>query len=145
MGFREFLSKLFFSSNKKERAETEKQFEFLVNDYGLKHSYQDFNNCYGGYWYVRTHSYYNENGCFTIYNLPQRGELAFYRSKEFSDVLERLCERKIDVAYTGQEFLDKAEGNFPLNCGRDAILKTLAEVVKKQIEKDGEFFGIKVK
>jgi hypothetical protein len=127
----------------------DKQFDFLVNDYGLKHVYQEFNNCYGGNWQVFTHSYYNDSGCFTIHNLPQRGELDFYYAKEFSKVRENLCEHLIDVSSIEKEILDK---HFKILFfrnpffwwSRSKVLKALAEVIKAEINKKGEFFGIKV-
>ncbi len=127
----------------------EKLFNFLVKDYGLKHKYQVFKNCYGGNWWVYTHSYYNESGCFTIHHLPQRGELDFYYSKEFSNKRENLCERIIDISSVEKEIWDKHKKFLFFNnpffwWSSDKILKVLAEVIESQIKKHCQFFGIKV-
>ena len=46
--------------------------------------YKDFKNCFGGNWWVYTHSLYNDSGCFTIHCLPQRGEVDCY----FTEILD---------------------------------------------------------
>lgn len=127
----------------------EKQFDFLVKDYNLKYVYQEFKNCYGGNWCVYTHSFYNDSGCFTIHNLPQRGELDFYYAKKFSKVRKDLYEQLIGITSIEKEIWDKnSKFLFFRNpffwWSSSRVLKTLAEVIKKQIEDNGEFFGIKV-
>ena len=127
----------------------EKQFDFLVTDYGLKHAYQDFNNCFGGHWWVCTHSYYNESGCFTIHNLPQRGELDFYYAKEFSNIRKDLCEQRINISAIGTEIWEKNEKFLFMKnpffwWSEKKVLKSLAEVIEAEIKSTGQFFGIKV-
>ncbi|MCL2062200.1 MAG: hypothetical protein FWH03_06230 [Firmicutes bacterium] len=73
-----------------ERVDVEKLFEFLVKDYGLKYSFQRFENCFDGGWLVDTYSYYNEKGCFTISNVCQRGEWDHYYADRFSENWESL-------------------------------------------------------
>lgn len=128
----------------------EKHLGFLVKDYGIKYAYQDFKNCYGGNWRVYTHCFYNESGCFTIHYLPQRGELDFYFAKEFSNVRENLCERLIDINSVEKEIWKKHEKLLFFKdpffwWNNKKILQALAEVIKAQIKKRGEFFGVKVK
>ena len=53
-------------------------FDFLVKEYKLEYAKKHFDNCYEGNWAVITYSYFNESGCFTIYTLPERGELDFF-------------------------------------------------------------------
>lgn len=120
-----------------------KIFDFLEKDYGLKHSYQSFKNCFNGYWWVYTHSYYNENGCFTIHNLPQRGEIDFYFSKKFSNIREELCEVSIDIQKVGCEIWIRNKPLFGYR--QSSMLKTLSEVIKSEIKESGQFFGVKVK
>ena len=126
-----------------------KALDFLVIEYGLKHIHQDFNSCFGGNWWVKTDSYYNDSGCFTIHHLPQRGELDFYYSKEFSTIRESLCERLLDISSVEKEIWEKHKkflcfkNPFFWNSEKK-VFQALAEIIKVQIEKNGEFFGIKV-
>ncbi len=122
----------------------EKQFEFLVKDYGLKYSYQEFNDCYGGYWWAYTHSYYNESGCFTIHVLPQRGEIDFFFAERFSTVREELCKNEINEQSIGQSIWNTAKKKFLFGYRKSLYLETLAKAIKFQIKKYGSFFGIKV-
>lgn len=127
-----------------------KQFDFLVKDNGLKYVYQEFYNCYGGNWRVYTHSYYNQSGCFTIHTLPQRGELDFYYAKEFSTVLENLCELLIDISSIEKEIWDKHNKilffrNPFFWWSRNKVLKALAEVIRQKLIKKMNFLGLKSK
>lgn len=36
-----------------------KEFKKLAKKYNLNYQYQDFKNCFGGYWWVYTHSLYS--------------------------------------------------------------------------------------
>lgn len=124
-------------------------FGFLIERYGLTYRYQEFKNSYGSLWLVKTYSFFNDSGCFTIYSLPQRGELDFYYAPQFSTVREELCEKMVDICSIEKEIWDKHTKigiiNKPFfwwNC--DKILRTLAEVLKAHIAVHGEFFGIKV-
>ena len=122
----------------------QKQFEFLTKDYGLKYSYQDFHNCYDGYWWVCTHSYYNSSGCFTIVHLPQRNELDFYYAKQIGNTLESLHECTIDEQSVEPGIWAKAKKKFLFGYRNSLILETLAVVIQQQINKNGEFFGVKI-
>lgn len=121
----------------------EKQFDFLVKDYDLKYSYQKFTNCYQGNWVVYTYSFYNESGCFTIYNLGQRGEWEYFYTEKFCNSMEQLLGTRIHIYSTEKELWDKVTKSFFYSMRTE--LKTLATVIKSQIEKTGQFFGIKVK
>ena len=46
---------------------------------------------------MHTYSFYNEDGCFTIYNLPQRGKWDYFYSKKFSTVMDDLLASKLDI------------------------------------------------
>lgn len=127
----------------------EKEFDFLVKDYGLTYKYQEFHNCYGGNWLVYTHSFYNSSGCFTIYEMPSRGELDFYYAQKFSNVLKELCERMIDISSIEKELWNK---HTRIGClkrpffwwNSDRILKVAAEALNVHIKKYGEFFGVSI-
>lgn len=125
----------------------EKKFNFLISDYGLIYKYQEFLNCYNGGWTVYTYSFYNKSGCFTIYSLPSRGELAFYYSKEVCDNLKDLCCKEIDVTSIEADIWEKAQKIGIFNnpffwWSENKVLNTLAEVLKQHIAKHHEFFGV---
>ena len=127
----------------------ENSFGFLVKEYNLKSCYQVFDHCFDGNRRVYTYSFYNDGGCFTIHNLPQRGELDFYYAKHFSHDRKALCEKVIDVSVVEKSIWQKNskvlgfKNPFFWRSGK-RVLCTLAEVIRRQIESRGEFFGIKV-
>ena len=127
-------------------------FEFLVKRYGFKHSYQEFPNGYDRNVFVITHSFYNDNGCFTIHYAAQICELSFFRSKRFGETLDQLTERNIcaEVFSAEKDIWDKynklfwriPNPFFEYNISKN--LKALAEVIQAQIDKTGKFFGISI-
>lgn len=145
--------------NEKEIA---KLFEFLINDYGITYIFQEHKNCFNGYWYVRTYSFYNKSGCFTIHELPQRGEWDYFFSEKFSKEHEELTANSLNVFSVEKEmwqnYNDIANDfnsqlavslysnktwNAHYNVER-AEIETLAKVIKTQIVKHSSFFGVKV-
>ncbi|MCR4726870.1 MAG: DUF4275 family protein [Clostridia bacterium] len=129
----------------------EKIFGFLESRYGLKHVYQCFENCYDGHWFVYSHSYYNESGCFTIQVIPQRGEYDFYFTKKFLQTKEPLCSigledsavQSVDIRSIGREIWEKAEKKYWFWTYK-RVLKTLASAIRDQVGKESSFFGIEV-
>lgn len=124
-------------------------FDFLTKDYNVFYKYQEFTNCYGGYWTVQTHSFYNDSGCFTIYIEVQRG-MEFWYSSQFSIERNELCEKAIDVSLIEPQIWEKREKFCGLKnpffwWSDNKVLSTLAEALKVHLAKDNEFFGIKVK
>lgn len=124
--------------------DVKKQFEFLVKDYGFQYSFHRFENHPFGNWSVDMHSYYNENGCFSIYNLPQRGEWDYYYSKNISKDIAELMEQRINIESIGKEIWEKARKKFLFRYRHNLFHKTLAEAIKNQMDQHGEFYGIKV-
>ena len=121
----------------------------LAQKYGLKYQCQDFENCYGGDWWVCTHSLYNESGCFTIHCLPQRAEVEFYFAERFSRNRSQLCDQEINVYEFEKEIWEKDRkiGSFKIPFyywNRDRIIKALIKVITALIEKNNEFFGVKI-
>ena len=159
-------------TRKKEKAkpvtkkDIERLFGFLSRDLGLKYSHQGFKKCYGGNWYVDTYSFYNESGCFTIYELSERGEWAFYYTKKYSKKMEELLDELLDIYSVEREmwkdYSDAVEvANREIEKGvhkllffgemfraewraERIMLETLADVIRVQIQKHGSFFGVKV-
>ena len=126
----------------------EKTFDFLVKDYNLSYRCQEFENCYGGNWTVQTHSFYNDMGCFTIQIVIQR-ELNFWCASRFSTEHEKLCERAINVASIEPQIWNKHEKFWIFKrpffwCSYNKVLSALAEALKVHLEKEKEFFGIRV-
>lgn len=119
----------------------EKQFEFLKK-YGFKFKEQIFKNAYNSYFTVHTYSFYNKDGCFTIYNLPQRGEWDYYYSKKFSTVMENLLDYRLDIYKQKSEIWSKARKTWFYTIRKE--LNLLADAIKHQIEDNNEFYGIKV-
>ena len=78
----------------------EKQFNFLKN-YGFEFKEQTFKKVYNSYFTGHAYSFYNEYGCFTIYNLPPRGEWDYFYSKKFSALIDDLLVSRLDIY--GQE------------------------------------------
>ena len=147
------------------RKDIERIFGFLSKDHGLEYSHQGFKKCYGGNWYVDTYSFYNESGCFTIYELSERGEWDFYYAEKYSKSMDELLDQRLCVQSFQQEkwkeyskaveeqtaAIEKYVHKF--FCGKmflaewkaeRIMLETLAEVIKTQIEKHGCFFGVKL-
>ena len=82
--------------------------------------------------------------------LPQRGELDFYYAKEFSTVLENLCELLIDISSIEKEIWDKHNKilffrNPFFWWSRNKVLKALAEVIRQKLIKKMNFLGLKSK
>ena len=126
-----------------------KLFEFLVLEYNLDFSEQKFYNCYGGNWTIETYSFFNKSGCFTIQILPQRGDLDFYYSHNFSTKREELCEKMVDVYSIEPDIWKKRSMIGPFKrpffwYSSNNILNTLSEALKTHISKHNGFFGIKV-
>ncbi len=121
----------------------------LAQRYDLNYQYQQFDNCYGGYWFVCTHSIYNKTGCFTVCCLPQRNEISFYYATKFSRNLKELCFQEVDVYQFEKDIWGKNSKIGPLKnpffyWSENKIVNTLIKVIIAQIEKQHEFFGIKI-
>ena len=126
------------------------EFEKLAKKYNLTYQYQEFENCFGGNWWVCTHSLYNDSGCFTIHCLPQREEVDCYFTNTFSTDIRKLYGKPINIYKAEKEIWDKNEKilffkNPFFYWWSKNIIKTLIEVIYSLIEKNHEFFGVKIK
>lgn len=119
----------------------EQQFNFLKN-YGFEFKEQTFKNVYNSYFTVHTYSFYNEDGCFTIYNLPQRGEWDYFYSKKFSTVMDDLLASRIDIYRQESEIWNRARKTSLYTMKKE--LSLLADVINHQIQDKNEFYGIKI-
>lgn len=125
-------------------------FNDLANKYNLNYQYQSFENCFGGHWWVFTHSLYNESGCFTIHCLPQRGEVECYYAEKFSNNREELCGKPVNIFETEKTIWNKNKKFFIFRnpfyyWNPDRIIETLIAVIETSIEKNKEFFGVAIK
>ena len=117
-----------------------------MDDYKLNYAFQTF-NLSGNI--ACAHSFFNESGCFTINSMESRGELDCYYSQYFSNDRDKLYGEIIDIYSVEMDIWNK-HGNFGVLpnmffwVNNKKILKVLAEVVKAQIKKNNEFFGVKV-
>ena len=116
----------------------EKLFNFLVEDYKLTYKHYVFENCYNLGYTVYTHSFFNRSGCFTIYSLPQRGELDFYYAKllDICSIEKEIWDKHTKFGFIKNPFFWRNE---------EKVLTVLAEVLKAHINKHSEFFGILLK
>ena len=124
-----------------------KEFSDLSSENNLIYEYQEFKNCFGGNWWVCTHSLYNDSGCFTIHCLPHRGEVDFYFADKFSTDRNELCQREINVFEVEKDIWERDAKVWVIRnpfyfWSSKRIMKTLIEVIKISIEKNGEFFGV---
>lgn len=124
----------------------EKELIRIADKYNLNYLKQQFDNCFGGYWYVETFSLYNENGCFTIHYLGQRQELDFYVTPSISTKREELANNRIDVTKYKADVWEKElpKINVFSVSYADKFLILLTKVIEMQLEESGSFFGIKV-
>lgn len=123
--------------------------DFLCKDYGLNYAFQRFEKYPFGNWCVDMYSFYNESGCFSVYNLTQRDEVDFYYARKFSSNIDELKGKSISIESVEKDIWEKHRKTgflkIPFFWGSNKqVFRALAEVIKAQIDKHGEFFGIKV-
>ncbi|HBL85195.1 MAG: hypothetical protein A2Y17_11545 [Clostridiales bacterium GWF2_38_85] len=116
-----------------------KKFRFLVDRYKMEFLHQIFEKDVTEKFYgpMNAYSYYNNNGCFTIYHAVQRNELYFYYSKEISDIQVNLLYTEINI--------NDIICNKNIFISNRNILDLLSNYIKEQIETKGNFFNISVK
>ena len=124
-------------------------FDFLKKDYNLSYKYQEFLNCYGGYWTVQTHSFYNDSGCFTIHYLLQKNELDFYYAMRFSTERKELCEKMVDICSIEPEIWRKYTKLGIFNrpffwWNNNKVLTAFADALKTHLAMKKQFFGIRI-
>lgn len=128
---------------------TTEALNFLCEDFGLHYTFQRFEKHPFGNWCVDMYSFHNQNGCFSVYNLTQRDDIEFYYSSTFSNDIAKLMEKKIPIESVEKDIWDKHKktGLFKLPFfwgSNKQIFRALADVIKAQIAKTGQFFGLKV-
>ena len=125
------------------------EFNILAKKHHLSYQYQEYKNCFGGNWVVYTHSLYNDSGCFTIHCVAQRSEVSCYFAEKFSTDRKELCGKIINVFDVEKEIWSKHQKiwffkNPFFFWSPEKIIETLIEVIYTSIEKNNEFFGVKI-
>lgn len=135
-----------------------KYLSFLIEKYGMYYAREDYNAWDN--WAYATYSFYNDSGCFTITDLVQGDDVDYavldsvnsLKTYVFSDSSEQ-SKSQMRIASFEKDIWEKYEKGFLFFKNlkkpffwRSAknILQTLAEVIETQIQKTGQFFGIKV-
>lgn len=108
---------------------------FLTQKYGFRFKFQTFEKWHDFYGPMDTYSFYNEFGCLTLHNAVQRGEWAIYLADKFSENQYELM--KCEICQS--DYMTKSYWTF------NGWIKGLSQVIKKQIEKEGNLFGIILK
>ena len=122
--------------------------DFLCLDYNLKYKASEFTNYLSTNGSVETYSYYNDFGCFTISNFAVKGELDYLVFKSIDDMQQCFLSKAsisnflINIFNYEQEIWKK-NPFYWLNTNK--TLRVLSEVIKSQIKKNGNFFGIEIK
>ena len=130
--------------------DVKKELADLAKKYNLQYQCQVFKNCYGGNWIVCDHSLYNDSGCFTMHHVLQRNEVDFYFANKFSTDMKALCDKDVNVYVVEKEIWKKREKflffkNPFYYLSPERIMKTVIEIINVSIEKNNEFFGVKIK
>lgn len=125
-------------------------FEFLIKEYGLSYQFQEFTNCYNGGWIVRTYSFFNDSGCFTISHLLQRDELDFFFAPYFAQDRKKLCVKDVNITAIEPHVWEKNSKVWIFKnpffwWSNKRILTTFAEALKIHLMKSESFFGINVR
>jgi len=134
--------------------QVKKHLSFLIQKYNMKYARQDFKN--HDPMITETYSFYNENGCFTISNLAQRGDVDYIyldniellKDYMFSSYSEKQ-KSYINITSAEKQIWDKYESGrlfkkiFFWN-NTNKVLSALAEVIEEQIIKSGQFYGVKI-
>ena len=105
---------------------------FLQLEFGMNFEFQTFDNYYGFAGPVDTYSFYNQNGCFTLHNIVQRGEWGWYISDEFYCDQYRLLQTEICQSdYLKKSYLFLS-----------SWLRDLSNILRKEASEKGRIFNI---
>ena len=105
---------------------------FLSEEYQMKFRFQSFDEYLGFHGPINTYSFYNEQGCFTLHQVVQRGEWGWYVSRKVHANLYELLEKEIRQS----DFIRYSTFSYKKH------LKMLAGVIRKEVENSQQFFGI---
>ena len=107
---------------------------FLVYDYHMNNCFQELPNTEGAQNPTYIFSYYNQSGCFSFVEVPQRGEWDCYYAEKFSNDPYMLLKTRINQRNYIHKNIFTAK----------SFLKHTAQIIKQQIVSSKSFFGISV-
>lgn len=141
---------------------------FLIEKYGMSYVREDFEVWDG--WEKGTYSFYNDNGCFTIEQSDPRDGVGYFRLDSIHSLKDFVLSEPPDNEEEQRQYVDERRKHYeyinifdvepeiwekhkrsgflkmPFFWGSaKQVLRGLAEVIETQIQKTGQFFGIKVK
>ena len=121
--------------------ESLKCFDFLLDDYDMIYSSQQFEKSLDGLWGpMDAYSFYNVSGCLTFYHLVQWNEWQIYYANEYSNDQSKLLSKELKLS----KYISSKKKNIFFIPRYEVDFEPLAKEIKKRIEETGEFFGIKV-
>lgn len=111
-----------------------KHLGFLVSKYKMNYLFQSFPKFLGFYGPSDCYSFYNDNGCFTIHNLAQRGEWGLFIAPKFSYNQDNLLRQEINqrLYFDGNYFTDSS------------WLNALSNTIIRDIKLNNSLFSIKL-
>lgn len=123
-------------------------FRFMLIEYGFKYKHNTFktavnkNNKFWFYGPVEAYSFYNEEGCLTIFRLVQRDEWNLSVSRKYSNEQATLRDEIYDE--DGFILLNRSLNEENRYSNRIDYLIKLSEMFKRQLGKTDAILGIKV-
>jgi len=116
------------------------EFEFLISDYGFIYKKHVFSSYYGFLGPMILYTFHNRYGCFTIFHAFQRNEIDYYYSDLYSESVKELTKNSIDFK---EIWKNRYSHKFDRLLFQLDELKLLRKYIQRQIDGEGEFFGIK--
>lgn len=107
---------------------------FLVSDYNFKFSFQSFPEYLGFYGPVDCYSFYNDNGCFTLHNIVQRGDWGLFISPQFSNNQYELLVKEIPQ----KEYIKRSYYT------ASGWLKEFSKIISDEIKSNNSLFSIEI-
>lgn len=107
---------------------------FLVSDYNLEFSFQSFPEYIGFYGPIDCYSFYNDNGCFTLHNVVQRGEWGVFISQKFSTNQYELLGKEIPQKEYKKRSYYTTSG----------WLKEFSQIILNEVKLNSSLFSIKI-
>jgi hypothetical protein len=147
-----------------EEDKVKKELCFLSDEYGFKYKRLEFTNYRGNGQTVFAYCYFNDIGCFVITDYPVIGEREYKKFSKIDEVegylssnvygnlenkklrcyYDEILKHDINVYNYEKLIWDNNKARLFFG-GFKYELKILSKVIRVQIERNGEFFGIAIK
>ena len=105
---------------------------FLIKNHHMQFSVQIYDSFLGFAGPIELFCFYNDNGCFSLQHIVQKGEWGCFSAKKFSVMQNDLLENEISQ----KQFANRNVYT------STAFLRLLSSSIQKQIANSGSFFGI---